>query len=232
MNIKLKDLNKTIIKCKKCPRLVKFINKVSTEKRKQNINENYWGKPVTGFGDINAKILIVGLAPAAHGGTRTGRAFTGDKSGEFLFKCLHKVKIANQPTSLNSKDGLKLNSAYITNILKCVPPGDKPLNCELINCSKYLDHEISSLKKLKAIVTLGKMAFENCLKIYKKKYDLIEKIEFKHGKFYILPDNLTLISCYHPSPRNVNTKILSKTKMIVLFKKILQKINENNQRKI
>ena len=126
MNIKLKNLNKTIVKCKKCPRLVKFIKKVSTEKRKQNIDENYWGKPVTGFGDINAKLLILGLAPAAHGGTRTGRAFTGDKSGEFLFKCLYKAKIANQPTSLNLKDGLKLNSTYITNILKCVPPGDKP----------------------------------------------------------------------------------------------------------
>ena len=116
MNIKLKNLNKTIVKCKKCPRLVKFIKKVSTEKRKQNIDENYWGKPVTGFGDINAKLLILGLAPAAHGGTRTGRAFTGDKSGEFLFKCLYKAKIANQPTSLNLKDGLKLNSTYITNI--------------------------------------------------------------------------------------------------------------------
>ena len=104
MNIKIDSLNKTILKCKKCPRLVNFIKKISKEKRKQNINETYWGKPVTGFGEIDAKILIIGLAPAAHGGTRTGRAFTGDKSGDFLFKCLFKAKISNQPYSVNLND--------------------------------------------------------------------------------------------------------------------------------
>ena len=137
MTIKLNKLNNTIIKCKKCPRLIKFIKKISVEKRKQNINENYWGKPVAGFGDLNAKLLILGLAPAAHGGTRTGRAFTGDKSGEFLFKCLYKANISNQSFSENLNDGLKIKSTYVTNILKCVPPGDKPLIQELDNCSKY-----------------------------------------------------------------------------------------------
>jgi len=217
MSIKSKKLNKTIVKCKKCPRLVSFIKKVSTEKRKQNINENYWGKPVTGFGDINAKLLILGLAPAAHGGTRTGRAFTGDKSGEFLFKCLYKAKITNQPTSTSLQDGLKLNSTYITNILKCVPPDDKPLNKELKNCSKYFDTEISNLKKLKIIITLGKVAFDNCLKFYKKKHTFIKKMHFKHGKSYLLPDNVTLIPSYHPSPRNVNTKLVSEKMMLKLF---------------
>lgn len=220
MSIKFKTLNKTIIKCKKCPRLVSFIKKISKEKRRQNINEKYWGKPVTGFGDINAKILILGLAPAAHGGTRTGRAFTGDKSGEFLFKCLHKARIANQPTSQNLDDGLKLNSTYITNILKCVPPSDKPLNNELNNCSKYFNTEISNLKKLKTIITLGKVAFDNCLKFYKKKYALTKKVKFKHGKSYLLPDNIILISCYHPSPRNVNTKLISEKMVVSLFKKV------------
>ncbi len=219
MSIKFKKLNKTIIKCKKCPRLVNFIKKISTEKRKQNKNENYWGKPVAGFGDTNAKLLILGLAPAAHGGTRTGRAFTGDKSGEFLFKCLHKAKISNQSNSENLKDGLKLNSTYITNILKCVPPGDKPENKELNNCSKYFNEEISNLNKLKTIVTLGKVAFDNCVKFYKKKYNLKKKMHFKHGKSYLLQDNLTLIPCYHPSPRNVNTKLISQTMMVDLFKK-------------
>ena len=137
MNIKFKKLNKTIVKCKKCPRLNNFIKKISTEKRKQNINEEYWGKPVTGFGNNQAKLMILGLAPAAHGGTRTGRAFTGDKSGDFLFKSLYSVKISNQDFSKNINDGLKLNSTYITNILKCVPPGDKPKNNELIRCSNY-----------------------------------------------------------------------------------------------
>ena len=219
MSIKFKNLNKTIIKCRKCPRLVKFIKKVTTEKRKQNINEVYWGKPVTGFGDISAKLLILGLAPAAHGGTRTGRAFTGDKSGEFLFKCLHKAKISNQSTSENLNDGLKLKSTYITNILKCVPPGDKPLNKELNNCSKYFDLEIFNLKKLKIIITLGKVAFDNCLKFYKKKYNLDKKFHFKHGKTYNLPGNVILMPSYHPSPRNVNTKLLSQKMMIDLFRK-------------
>ena len=219
MSIKFKNLNKTIIKCRKCPRLVKFIKKISVEKRKQNINEIYWGKPVTGFGDTDAKLLILGLAPAAHGGTRTGRAFTGDKSGEFLFKCLHKAKISNQSNSENLNDGLKLNNTYITNILKCVPPADKPLNKELNNCSKYFDLEISNLKRLKIIITLGKVAFDNCLKLYKKNYNLDKKFYFKHGKSYILPNNVTLIPCYHPSPRNVNTKLISQKMMVNLFRK-------------
>ena len=219
MTIKFKNLNKTIIKCKKCPRLTKFISKISTEKRKQNINEKYWGKPVPGFGDPNAKLLILGLAPAAHGGTRTGRAFTGDKSGEFLFKCLYKAKIANQPFSESLNDGLNLNSTYITNILKCVPPGDKPLKDELNNCSNYFDTEISNLKRLKIIITLGKVAFENCIKFYKKNYNLDKKIYFRHGKSYILPNNIMLIASYHPSPRNVNTKLISTKMMTNLFKR-------------
>jgi uracil-DNA glycosylase family 4 len=198
--------------------------RISTNKRKQNINETYWGKPVTGFGDINAKILILGLAPAAHGGTRTGRAFTGDKSGEFLFKCLHEAKIANQSESENINDNLKLNDAYITNILKCVPPEDKPLKDELNNCSIYFDFEIKNLKKLKTIIALGKVAFDSCIKHYKKRYNIDKKIFFKHGKSYLMPDNIVLISCYHPSPRNVNTKLISLKMMVNLFKKVKQDI--------
>ena len=222
MNIKIDNLNKTILKCKKCPRLVNFVKKISTEKRKQNINETYWGKPVTGFGSINAKILIIGLAPAAHGGTRTGRAFTGDKSGDFLFRCLHKAKISNQPYSISLHDNLKLNSTYITNILKCVPPEDKPKSEELNNCSKYFDIEISNLRKLQTIIALGKVAFDNCAKFYKKKYGLIVKLKFIHGKSYLLPGNIKLVACYHPSPRNVNTKLISEKMMVNLFKKAKQ----------
>ena len=219
MNIKFKKLNKTIINCKKCKRLSDFIKKISTEKRKQNIEEIYWGKPVTGFGDVNARLLILGLAPAAHGGTRTGRAFTGDKSSDFLFKCLYKTKISNQPYSINLKDGLKLKSTYITNILKCVPPGDKPTTVELNNCSEYFNSEVTNLKNLKTIVTLGKVAFDNCMKFYKIKYNFLKKFKFVHGKNFILPNNIQLISCYHPSPRNVNTKLISERMMIELFKK-------------
>ena len=218
MSIKFKKLNNTIVKCKKCPRLIRFSKKISITKRKQNITEVYWGKPVTGFGDINAKLMILGLAPAAHGGTRTGRAFTGDKSGDFLFKCLHKTGISNLPTSIHSRDGLKLNGAYITNILKCVPPDDKPLVMELNNCSSYFDDEIQNLNNLKVIITLGKIAFDNCIKFYKKNYTINKKLIFIHGVKYKLPDGKILIPCYHPSPRNVNTKVINTKKMISLLK--------------
>jgi uracil-DNA glycosylase family 4 len=217
MNIKFKKLNNSIIKCKKCPRLIKFSKKISTIKRKQHMSETYWGKPVTGFGDINAKLMIIGLAPAAHGGTRTGRAFTGDKSGDFLFHCLSKVGISNLPTSKHIKDGLKLNRTYITNILKCVPPNDKPLNIELNNCSNYFDSEIHSLKNLKVIITLGKIAFDNCIKFYKKNFIINKKLIFKHGVKYYLPDGKILIPSYHPSPRNVNTKVINTEKMMRLL---------------
>jgi len=202
--------------------LIKFNKKISSEKRKQNINENYWGKPVPGFGDIKAKLMIIGLAPAAHGGTRTGRTFTGDKSGDFLFKCLHSAKISNQPFSNHRNDGLKLNSTYLTNILKCVPPGDKPNINELNNCSSYFDNEISNLKNLKVIVTLGKVAFDNCIKFYKRNYQIDKKFTFKHGQKYNLPDGKTLIASYHPSPRNVNTKIINHKMMKNLFIKAKQ----------
>ena len=219
MDIRLNNLNKTIIKCKKCPRLVRFVKKVSAKKRKQNINEIYWGKPVPGFGDINSKLAIIGLAPAAHGGTRTGRAFTGDKSGDFLFKCLYEVGISNSPLSKNLRDNLKLRSTYITNIIKCVPPEDKPLSNEILNCSNFFDQEILSLKELRVIVTLGKVAFDNCIKLYKQKFDIKKKFVFKHGKSQFMPDGLIILSSYHPSPRNVNTKLISNKMMVNLFKK-------------
>ena len=219
MNIRLNNLNKTIVNCKKCPRLVKFIRKVSVEKRKQNINEVYWGKPVPGFGNLNSKLAIIGLAPAAHGGTRTGRAFTGDKSGDFLFKCLYQVGISNYPFSKNINDNLKLKSTYITNILKCVPPQDKPLSNEILNCSKFFNEEMLSLKKLKVVVTLGKVAFDNCIKLYKQKFDMKQKFIFKHGNIHLLPNGLLILSSYHPSPRNVNTKLISIKMMVNLFKK-------------
>jgi uracil-DNA glycosylase family 4 len=219
MDIRLNELNKTIVNCKKCPRLVKFVKKVSTEKRKQNIHEIYWGKPVPGFGNLESKLAIIGLAPAAHGGTRTGRAFTGDKSGDFLFRCLYEVGISNSPFSKNLNDNLELKSTYITNILKCVPPEDKPMSNEISNCSKFFDEEILSLKKLKVIVTLGKVAYDNCMKLYNQKFDIKHKIIFKHGKTQILPNGLIILSSYHPSPRNVNTKLISNKMMITLFKK-------------
>ncbi len=223
-NINFEKLNKTIIKCNKCSRLVKFRKKISKEKRKQFINQKYWGKPITGFGDVRGKMLFVGLAPAAHGGTRTGRVFTGDKSSDFLYKCLHKAKISNQSNSDHRNDGLKLNNAYITAALKCVPPGDKPLKNELNNCFGFFKQEINNLKNLKVIIALGKIAFDACVYFYKTNYNFSEKVKFGHDISYTLPNNILLVGCYHPSPRNVNTGRINEKKMTLLFKKILKLI--------
>ena len=221
-NTVFEKLNRKIIACNKCSRLVKFRKKISSEKRKQYLNETYWGKPITGFGDQNGKILFVGLAPAAHGGTRTGRVFTGDKSSEFLYKCLFNANISNQSKSEYRNDGLKLKKAYITTALKCVPPGDKPKKSELDNCFSFFNSEITYLKNLKVIVALGKIAFDACTYFYKSKYKLNEKINFAHNKIYKLPDNIFLVGCYHPSPRNVNTGRINEKKMTSLFKKVLK----------
>ena len=218
--MQLSELENKIIKCKKCPRLVKFRNKIAKEKRKQYINEKYWGKPITGFGNSNAKIIIVGLAPAAHGGNRTGRVFTGDKSSDFLYKCLFKANISNQSNSDYKYDGLRLKNAYITTALKCVPPGDKPHPLELKTCFKYFKEEINLLNKSRVIIALGKIAFDACVNFYKSQYNLNnQKYSFSHGINYILPDNKILIGCYHPSPRNVNTKRININKMVKLFNK-------------
>ena len=218
------NLNNKIINCKKCPRLVKFRNLIKKEKRKQYKHETYWGKPITGFGDKNGKILFVGLAPAAHGGTRTGRVFTGDKSSEFLYKCLYNAKISNQSTSTHINDGLKLKKAFITTALKCVPPGDKPLKTELDNCLNFFNQEINKLRNLKAIVALGKIAFDACVYFYKSNYNFFDKIKFGHSRVYKLPNNTMLIGCYHPSPRNVNTGRINEQKMTNLFKKVLKMV--------
>ena len=185
MDIRLNTLNKTIVNCKRCPRLVKFVNKISKKKRKQNINEVYWGKPVPGFGSLDSKLAIIGLAPAAHGGTRTGRAFTGDRSGDFLFKCLHEVGISNSPISKDINDNLNLKSTYITNILKCVPPEDKPLSDEISNCSNFFNKEIFSLLAAKY----------NNKSVVLLNVDLLSKINFLIlSEFFDPPGSLILMN--------------------------------------
>ena len=223
LNSQYINLNKRIITCKKCKRLKNFREKIAKKKRKQYINENYWGKPITGFGDLKGEILLVGLAPAAHGGNRTGRVFTGDKSADFLYKCLNKAKLSNQPTSENKNDGLKLYNSYITTALKCVPPGDKPTFLELKTCFNYFKEEIDLLKNIKTIIALGKIAFDACVQFYKETYFLKNRnYIFGHGVKYVLPDKKILIGCYHPSPRNVNTGRINEKKMTSLFKKVLK----------
>lgn len=216
-------LNSSIVNCKKCKRLVFFREKIAKEKRKMYQNETYWGKAVTGFGDHTGKLLIIGLAPAAHGGNRTGRVFTGDKSSAFLFKCLFKAGISNQEFSVNSGDRLKLNNSYLTLALKCVPPGDKPSKEELINCSHFLKTEINNLVNIKTILALGKIAFDSIVQFYKLNYSLnSNKINFKHGSIYSLPDGKKLVGCYHPSPRNVNTGRINIEKYVNLLHQVLK----------
>ena len=211
-------LNKQIIKCIKCKRLVSFRKKIAKEKRKQFIDQKYWGKPITGYGDLDAQLLIIGLAPAAHGGNRTGRVFTGDQSSDFLFKCLYKAGLSNQSSSTHKNDGLKLFSLYLTTALKCVPPGDKPNLEELKTCSLYFKKENEYLNKVTIIIALGKIAFDACLNFYKKDYTIKNKdFIFSHGCKYILPDKKILVGSYHPSPRNVNTGRINIKKMVSLF---------------
>lgn len=216
MNKAYSIFQKKVFNCKKCPRLVSFKKKITKEKRKSFINETYWGKPVTGYGDLNAKIILIGLAPAAHGATRTGRVFTGDKSSDFLFKCLYASKLSNQPYSLNINDGLKLKNTYITLALKCVPPNDKPLPIELKNCFSFFEKELLFLKKAKTIIALGKIAFDTTITFLNKINNTNLKYNFKHGNIYKI-NCLNLIACYHPSPRNVNTKRINQKKMIKIF---------------
>ena len=221
----LTKLNKSIIDCRQCDRLVNFREKIATEKRKQYLHEDYWGKPITGYGDEKAKLLMVGLAPAAHGGNRTGRVFTGDRSADFLFKCLFEAGFCNQPISINKSDGLVLKNLYLTTALKCVPPGDKPTSLELKTCFKFFNQEINLLKNTSTILALGKIAYDACINYYKQQYDIRNKdYIFSHGSQNKLPDNKILIGSYHPSPRNVNTGRINEEKMTALFKNILKNI--------
>ena len=167
----LYELEKAVVQCKKCDRLVTFRQKVAKEKRKSYMHWDYWGKAVPGYGNPNAKIMILGLAPAAHGGNRTGRVFTGDKSAEFLFNCLYHVGLSNQPNSDHRDDGLEING-YITAAVKCVPPGDKPTAEEKKYCKDYLSNEFELLKELKVVLGLGKIGFESCLKFVREMYPI------------------------------------------------------------
>ena len=221
----LTKLNKSIIDCRQCDRLVNFREKIATEKRKQYLHEDYWGKPITGYGDENAKLLMVGLAPAAHGGNRTGRVFTGDRSADFLFKCLFEAGFCNQPISINKSDGLVLKNLYLTTALKCVPPGDKPNSLELKTCFKFFNQEINFLKNTSTILALGKIAYDACINYYKQQYEIRNKdYIFSHGSQNKLPDNKILIGSYHPSPRNVNTGRINFKKFIDLLKYVKIKI--------
>lgn len=194
--------------CRKCPRLVAYREAVAREKRRAFRDWQYWGRPVPPFGDPAARLLILGLAPAAHGANRTGRMFTGDRSGDFLHSALYRTGFANQPFSSHRGDGLELRDAYITAALGCAPPGNKPLPGELANCRPYLERELALLPNLRAILVLGKIAFDTCRGLLKQRGLMASgpAFRFEHGGFYELPGNLpALFASYHPSQQNTFT---------------------------
>ncbi|MBD01520.1 MAG: uracil-DNA glycosylase [Candidatus Marinimicrobia bacterium] len=217
----LSRLYKNLVKCNACPRIVDFRTRVAKEKRKQYQDWTYWGKPIPGYGDVSAKLLILGLAPAAHGGNRTGRVFTGDKSADFLIKCLHQLHITNQSNSDSLADGLIMHNAFMTPVLKCVPPFDKPTAAELKQCSDYFVDEMHILSNVKVVLALGKIGFDGYLRYIKQNFNIILKdYPFGHDEKYNLPNGKILWGCYHPSPRNVNTGRLNEIMMIDLLKKV------------
>ena len=203
----LRILNEEIITCRKCPRLVRYREKVAREKRRAFRDWTYWGKPVPGFGDSNAQLLILGLAPAAHGANRTGRMFTGDRSGDFLYAALHNAGFANQSTSLDRDDGLRLKDAYISATCRCAPPDNKPLPEEIANCRGYLEREMEILKP-KAVLALGKIAWDAFLEILKRRGVIASRALFKfaHGaEAEVAKGAPRLFGVYHPSQQNTQT---------------------------
>ena len=203
----LRVLNEEIVACRKCVRLVKYREKVAREKRRAYRDWEYWGKPVPGFGDSSAQLLILGLAPAAHGGNRTGRVFTGDRSGDFLYAALHKAGFANQATSLHRDDGLQLKNVYITATCRCAPPDNKPLPKEISNCRAYFERELEILRP-KAILALGKIAWDGYLEILKQRGKISSRAlyKFAHGaEAEVAPGTPRLFGVYHPSQQNTQT---------------------------
>jgi uracil-DNA glycosylase len=224
----LRVLNAEIVACRKCPRLVRYREKIAREKRRAFRDWEYWGRPVPGFGDARAELLILGLAPAAHGANRTGRMFTGDRSGDFLYKALHRAGFANQPASIHRGDGLALKNAYISATLRCAPPANTPLPGELRNCRPYLERELSLLRP-RAVLALGKIAFDAYLKLLKDR-GVIERrsaYAFRHGASYHLPCGLEalgpkLFASYHPSQQNTFTGKLTEAMFFRLLCQIQQ----------
>ncbi|HEY7097535.1 MAG TPA: uracil-DNA glycosylase [Terriglobales bacterium] len=216
----LQILNRQVIACTLCPRLVTYREQIAREKRRAYREWEYWGKPVPGFGDPNARVLVLGLAPGAHGSNRTGRPFTGDASGAFMYPVLYETGFANQPIATDREDGLELIDMFITAAARCAPPDNKPLPSELANCSPYLDREMEGLSNLQVIVALGKVGFDAYLGYAKRKGQIARRGSylFQHGAKYGLPDGKILLASYHPSNQNTQTGKLTRTMFLKIFK--------------
>jgi uracil-DNA glycosylase family 4 len=220
-------LEEEIIGCHRCPRLVEWRETVAEEKRRAYEDWDYWGKPVPGFGDRDARLLIIGLAPGAHGSNRTGRMFTGDSSGETLFGALYRTGFANQPTATDRHDGLFLDDAFITAVARCVPPKNRPRAQELANCRPYLAREIHLLSNLEVVLALGHVAFKGYLRLLREQGHNLARVAFEHGASYQLSASLpTLVASYHPSRQNTQTGLLT----LDMFDAVFEQIREILQR--
>ncbi len=210
-----------IVACRKCPRLVRYRESVARTKRAAFRDWVYWGRPVPGLGDPNSKVLIVGLAPAAHGGNRTGRAFTGDRSGEFLYRALYRAGFANQPTSVSKDDGLVLRDCYIAAAVRCAPPENKPTRIEFARCQPYLEREVVLLRKLRVVVVLGAVAMQAFLRTWRATgHEVPSPVpKFRHAATWQLPP-ITLIASYHPSQRNTQTGRLTESMFDRVFESV------------
>ncbi|SRR5581483_11170074 len=213
-------LNSEVVACTLCPRLVEYRQQIARKKRRAYRDWEYWGKPVPGFGDPNARVVVLGLAPGAHGSNRTGRPFTGDASGNFMYPVLHETGFANQATATSRDDGLLLRDLYITAAARCAPPDNKPVPQELANCAPYLERELDGLKHLRVVVALGKIGFDAYLN-YLKRRGVLERKNgylFQHGAKYKMPDGRTLLASYHPSNQNTQTGKLTRAMFVKIFK--------------
>jgi uracil-DNA glycosylase len=214
-------LYQDVAACRRCERLVFYREKVGREKRRAYINEEYWARPVPGFGDPHARVLLLGLAPGAHGSNRTGRPFTGDGSGNFLFPILHKTGFATQPHATGKNDGLRLIDAYITSVGRCAPPANKPTPQELTTCSEFLDRELALLQDVRVIVALGKIAFDGYLNYLLRQGQIQRRsgYTFAHGAHYAMPNGRILLASYHPSLQNTLTGKLTAKMFTDIFRK-------------
>lgn len=216
---RLTVLQQTITTCRKCPRLVAYRGETARVKVRRFLDCDYWGKPVPGFGDAKARLLIVGLAPAAHGGNRTGRMFTGDRSGDWLYRALHAAGFAGQARSVSRDDGMRLSECYITAAIRCAPPGNKPLPEEFDRCRPFLVEELRLLPKVRVVVALGRIAFEGYLKACRALGHSLPRPlpAFGHGRVHRLPWGVTLIGSYHPSQQNTFTGKLTAPMFALVF---------------
>jgi uracil-DNA glycosylase len=212
-------LREAIITCELCPRLREYCARIGETRRRAYQDHDYWARPVPGFGDPLARVLILGLAPGAHGANRTGRPFTGDGSGDFMYPVLHELGFASKPMAISRDDGLRLRHAWIGSVVRCAPPGDKPMPQEIRNCAKHLTAEISALPRVRVVVCLGKIAWDGFLAhlllagVIARRSDY----HFGHGAEYKLPNGLHLLGSYHPSLRNTNTGRLNRTMFARVF---------------